>query len=95
MGSGADAAMEAADVVFLNSEPSAIPTALDIAGRVNRTAKISIIFALLVKFVILLLGFAGFANMWLSIFADTGVTVLCVLFVLASIQLHYRKGGKK
>lgn len=91
MGSGADAAMEAADVVFLSSDPQAILTSIDIAERVNNTAKISIAFALAVKFLIMILGFAGFANMWLSIFADTGVTMLCVLFVVARVHLHYRK----
>ena len=94
MGSGADAAMEAADVVFLSSDPQSILTALHIAERVNRTAKISIIFALAVKFLIMILGFAGFANMWLSIFADTGVTMLCVLYVIANVHLYYRKGEK-
>lgn len=94
MGSGADAAMEAADVVFLTSDPQAILTSIDIAERVNKTAKISIIFALGVKFLIMILGFAGFANMWLSIFADTGVTMLCVLFVIANVHFHYRKGEK-
>ncbi len=91
MGSGADAAMEAADVVFLNSDPQAILTSIEIAERVNHTAKISIAFALAVKFLIMILGFAGFANMWLSIFADTGVTMLCVLFVIARVHLHYKK----
>ncbi len=94
MGSGADAAMEAADVVFLNPDPQAILTSIDIAERVNRTARISIIFALAVKFLIMLLGFAGFANMWLSIFADTGVTMLCVLYVIANVHLYYKKEGK-
>ena len=72
MGSGADAAMEAADVVLLGSDPKAVLTAFDIAGRVGKTAKFCIAFALAVKIGIMLLGFAGFANMWLSVFADTG-----------------------
>ena len=91
MGSGADAAMEAADVVLLRSEPEYIVTALDIAKRVNATARICVIFALAVKIVIMLLGFCGFANMWLSVFADTGVTILCILLVLFRIHFYYRK----
>ncbi len=91
MGSGADAAMEAADVVLLGSDPVHILTALEIAGRVNSTARCCIGFALAVKILIMILGFAGFANMWLSVFADTGVTILCVLFVLFRIQFHYKK----
>ncbi len=91
MGSGADAAMEAADVVFLTSDPQAILTSIDIAECVNRTSRFNIAFALAVKFLIMILGFAGFANMWLSIFADTGVTVLCVLFVIWNVHFRYRK----
>ncbi|MCR4645555.1 MAG: cadmium-translocating P-type ATPase [Oscillospiraceae bacterium] len=91
MGSGADAAMEAADVVLLGSDPAAILTALHISDRVNSTAKFCVIFALAVKLAIMVLGFCGFANMWLSVFADTGVTILCVLFVLLRIQVYYKK----
>ena len=91
MGSGADAAMEAADVVLLGSDPKSLLTARDIAKRVNQTARICIWFALTVKVLIMILGFCGFANMWLSVFADTGVTILCVLFVLFRIHFYYRK----
>lgn len=91
MGSGADAAMEAADVVLLRSDPKYLVSAMEIAKRVNQTARICIFFALAVKLVIMLLGFCGFANMWLSVFADTGVTILCVLLVLFRIHFYYRK----
>lgn len=91
MGSGADAAMEAADVVLLGSDPAAVVTSLKIAERVGKTAKLCVIFALAVKLTIMVLGFCGFANMWLSVFADTGVTILCVLFVLLRIQVYYRR----
>ncbi|MBR0485955.1 MAG: cadmium-translocating P-type ATPase [Oscillospiraceae bacterium] len=91
MGSGADAAMEASDVVLLGSDPAHILTALEIAKRVNQTARICIGLALSVKILIMILAFFGFANMWLSVFADTGVTILCVLFVLFRIHFHYRK----
>ncbi|MBE6876850.1 MAG: cadmium-translocating P-type ATPase [Ruminococcus sp.] len=91
MGSGADAAMEAADVVLLGSDPAHILTALDIAKRVNQTARICIGVALAVKILIMILAFFGFANMWLSVFADTGVTILCVIFVLLRIHFYYRK----
>lgn len=91
MGSGADAAMEAADVVLLRSDPAYLITAMEIAKRVNQTARICIFFALAVKIIIMIAGFCGFANMWLSVFADTGVTILCVLFVLMRIHFYYRK----
>ena len=83
--------MEASDVVLLGSDPAHILTALEIAKRVNQTARICIGLALSVKILIMILAFFGFANMWLSVFADTGVTILCVLFVLFRIHFHYRK----
>ncbi|MGN0193482.1 MAG: heavy metal translocating P-type ATPase [Pseudoramibacter sp.] len=88
MGSGADAAIEAADVVFMNSDLRAIPTALDIAGQTRRIAWANIIFALGVKAVVLILGLLGFANIWFAVFADTGVAMLCVL---NSIRILYKK----
>ena len=91
MGSGADSAMEASDVVLLGSDPKHILTAMDIAKRVNQTARFCVGFALTVKILIMVLAFFGFANMWLSVFADTGVTILCVLIVLFRIHFYYRK----
>ena len=91
MGSGADAAMEVADLVLLSSDTNAITTAIEIAQRVNQTSKYCIIFALAIKITIMILAFFGFANMWLSVFADTGVTILCVLFVLLRIHFYYKK----
>ena len=79
MGSGADAAIEAADVVFMNSEMSAIPKAIAIAVAVNRVAWQNVVFALIVKVIIMVAGLFGYASMWAAVFADTGVSVLCVL----------------
>lgn len=79
MGSGADAAIEAADVVFMNSSVDSIPKAIDIAEQTGKTAMQNVIFALAIKLLILLLGFAGFANIWAAVFADTGVAMLCIL----------------
>ena len=93
MGTGADAAMEVADVVLMRSDPQSILQSIAISRRVNKTAIACVVFALAVKAAIMLLGFCGFANMWLSVFADTGVTILCILFVLARIHWHYRKQG--
>ena len=93
MGTGADAAMEVADVVLMRSDPQSILQSIEISRRVNKTAIACVVFALAVKAAIMLLGFCGFANMWLSVFADTGVTILCILFVLARIHWHYRKQG--
>lgn len=79
MGSGADAAIEAADVVFMNSEMASIPKAVAIAKDVNRVAWQNVVFALVVKVIIMAAGIFGFASMWAAVFADTGVSVLCVL----------------
>ena len=88
MGSGADAAIEAADVVFMTSQAGAIPEALDIARKTARIAWQNVVFALAVKLVVMALGLAGYASMWLAVFADSGVAMLCVL---NSIRLLYQK----
>ena len=80
MGSlGVDAAIEAADVVIMDDEPIRIPQAMRIAKKTVRIAKENIVFALGIKFLILILGALGMASMWAAVFADVGVTVLCVL----------------
>lgn len=80
MGSGADAAIEAADVVFMNSNMDAIPSAIRIAHRTTAIAKQNVIFAIAVKMAVLVLGITGiYSNMWLAVFADTGVAFLCIL----------------
>lgn len=88
MGSGADAAIEAADVVFMTSEMNAIPQAIDIARATSRISWQNVYFALAVKAVVMVAGLFGFANMWVAVFADTGVSVLCLL---NSIRILYRK----
>ena len=88
MGSGADAAIEAADVVFMTSSMQAIPDAIRIAKNTGRVAMQNVVFALAVKLLVMILGFAGFANMWMAVFADTGVAMLCVL---NSVRVLYKK----
>ena len=88
MGSGADAAIEAADVVFMTSDVDAIPEALEIARQTGRIAWQNVVFALAVKFLVMALGLLGHASMWMAVFADSGVAMLCVL---NAIRLLYRK----
>ena len=88
MGSGADAAIEAADVVFLTSQASAIPESLSIARQTQRIAMQNVVFALAIKAVVMVLGLLGWASMWAAVFADSGVAMLCVL---NSIRMLYRK----
>lgn len=88
MGSGADAAIEAADVVFMTSSMQAIPEALEIAKTTNRIAIQNVVFSLGIKALVMILGLLGYANMWMAVFADTGVAMLCVL---NSIRILRRK----
>ena len=88
MGSGADAAIEAADTVFMNSNVSSIPAAISIARSTNRIAVQNVVFALAIKLCVMVLGILGFANMWMAVFADSGVAMLCVL---NSIRVLYKK----
>ena len=88
MGSGADAAIEAADVVFMTSQVDAIPASLEIARQTNRIAWQNVVFALVIKAAVMLLGLSGYASMWLAVFADSGVAMLCVL---NSIRILYKK----
>ena len=76
---GSDAAIEAADVVLMDDKPSKIAVAICIARRTIRIARQNIVFAIAVKVAILCLAVVGLAPMWLAVFGDVGVMVLCVL----------------
>lgn len=89
MGSGADAAVEAADIVIMNSDMKSVSTVLDISSDTNRIAKQNIIFALAFKLAVMILGFAGLANMWFAVFADSGVAALCVLNSIRILRKKY------
>ena len=88
MGSGADAAIEAADVVFMTMDLDAIPDSIAIARTTQRIAWQNVVFALAIKALVMVLGLLGHANMWMAVFADSGVAMLCVL---NSIRLLYKK----
>ena len=76
---GSDAAIEAADVVLMDDDPAKIVKAIRIARKCIRIVYENIYFAIGVKLLCLILGALGVANMWLAIFADVGVMVICVL----------------
>ena len=88
MGSGADSAIEAADVVYMNSNRDSVWRSLSIADRTLSIAWQNIFFAIAVKIIVMVAGVFGFANMWVAIFADTGVSILCIL---NSIRIFYSK----
>ena len=79
MQTGSDIALEAADAVFMNSEPESIVTAKKIADKAYRISYENIIFALGVKAIVLVLGIAGIPNMWFAVFADSGTAVISIL----------------
>jgi len=88
MGSGADAAIEAADIVFMTSQVSAVRQAFLLAKQTACIARQNVIGALTVKAAIMLLGLAGYASMWMAVFADSGVAALCVV---NAMRLLYKK----
>lgn len=78
-GLGSDAAIEAADVVIMNDQPSKLIDGINISKRTQKIVWQNIILALVVKFIVLFLGAIGFANMWEAVFADVGVTLIAVI----------------
>ena len=81
-GLGSDAAIEAADVVLMDDDLMKLPAAIRLAKKTLRIARQNIAFALLVKLAVMALGVCGVANMWLAVFADVGVAMLCILNAL-------------
>ena len=81
-GVGSDSAIEASDIVLMSDELSKIPLAIKISKYTKKIIKENLIFAMMTKVIILLLSVLGFANMWLAVFADTGVTLLTILNTL-------------
>ena len=85
-GLGSDAAIEAADVVLMDDQPSKIALAIRIARRTLAIARQNVWFAIGVKVAVLLLAAFGIATMWLAVFADVGVTVLAVLNAMRTLR---------
>lgn len=86
-GIGADAAIEAADVVIMTDEITKIAQAIRISKKTMRIVKQNIIFALTVKIAVLILGAFGIANMWLAVFADVGVSILAILNSMKTLRI--------
>ena len=85
-GLGSDAAIEAADVVLMDDQPSKVATAIRIARNTIAIARQNVVFAIVVKVAVLLLASIGIATMWLAVFADVGVTVLAVLNAMIALR---------
>ena len=84
---GSDAAIEAADIVLMDDDPAKISLAMKISLKTLRIVKENIVFALAVKFICLILGAFGIANMWLAIFADVGVMVIAVINATRALRI--------
>ena len=76
---GSDAAIEAADIVLMDDDLNKLPVAVRIARKTLRIVRENIVFALAVKFLVLILSAVGVANMWWAVFADVGVSVIAIL----------------
>ena len=90
-GLGSDAAIEAADVVLMDDQPSKIPVAIRIARKTVRIVHENIVFALAVKAIVLLMGALGKAPMWLAVFADVGVAFIAILNAMRCLSVGAEK----
>ena len=88
-GVGTDSAIEASDIVLMSDELDRIPLAIDISRYTKKIIRQNLLFAMAVKVLILILSVLGKANMWMAVFADTGVTLLTILNTLR-IMKKYR-----
>jgi Cd2+/Zn2+-exporting ATPase len=86
MGLGSDAAIQSSDAVLTSGNLKALPFALRIARKTVATAKTNIAFALLIKAAVIVLAFFGMAQIWMSVIADTGVCMLCVLYAMMILR---------
>jgi len=86
-GVGADAAIEAADIVLMDDDPAKIAQGVRHARRTMRIVHQNIIFALAVKLLVMVLGICGYANMWLAVFADVGVAMLAILNAMRAMKM--------
>lgn len=90
-GMGSDAAIEAADIVIMDDDLVKIPRVISIGRRTVRIATENIVFALGVKILVLLFSAFGLANMWAAVFADVGVTVICIVNAMRLLGKADRK----
>ena len=85
-----DAAIEAADVVLMDDDPTSIARAMGVARKTMAIVWQNIVFALGVKFAVLVLAAFGIANMWMAVFADVGVAVIAILNAMRAMHVRRR-----
>ena len=86
-GLGADSAIEAADIVIMTDEPSKISDAINLSKKNMRIVKENIVFAILVKILVLVLSAFGVSTMWEAVFADVGVAIIAILNALRMLRV--------
>ena len=86
-GLGADSAIEAADIVIMNDEPSKILKAMEISKKTMKIVKENIIFAIVIKIAVLILCALGLSSMWEAVFADVGVSIIAILNSLRMLHI--------
>ena len=86
-GLGSDAAIEVADVVFMTDEPSKIVDTIYLSKKTMRIVKENIIFAIMVKMLVLVLSALGISTMWEAVFADVGVSVIAIINALRVLRI--------
>ena len=91
---GSDAAIEAADLVIMDDAPSRIPMAIGLAKRTNRIVRENIVFALGVKFAILVLTVLGITDVWVAVLGDVGVTVIAILNSMRCLNVDRYRGSE-
>ena len=87
-GLGSDAAIEAADIVIMNDQPSKIATAMKISRKTLKIVKQNIVFAIGIKVVVLIMAALGRASMWAAVFADVGVAFLAILNAMRAMKVE-------
>ena len=85
-GLGSEAAIEAADIVIMDDQPSKLSVVMKIARKTLTIAKQNVVFALTIKAIVLVLGALGLASMWAAVFADVGVAVIAILNSMRALQ---------
>lgn len=94
-GLGSDAAIEAADVVIMDDDPLKVATAIRLSRRTMMIVKENIVFALVIKALVLLLGVLGLAGMWFAVFADVGVSVIAIFNAMRTLARVEKKVSKQ
>ncbi len=87
--SGSDAAIEAADAVIMNDSPASVATAIILGKKTTKNARFNIAISIAVKLAVMVLSVLGISNMWLAIFADVGVCVICVANAARLLNVNY------